>query len=227
MRLVTILAATVSLFSITGIATTASAAASDWAGWHADIGVGAASGKSEGDASYNPGLEPKGVVTKVGVGHRFAPDGHWVIDLNIGGEFGNQNASFSEVSCTVASCGYAETYTLQQSSRWSASIGGSVGHTIGRALVSVTAGLRASDYSVTDTYDVSAGPFSDYQYTRKGYRAGYYVGAKAEYALNDQWSLGAEFRHSELSEVKNEYTGGSDDSVYKENSITLGGSYRF
>lgn len=188
------------------------------------VALGSASGERHGDV-YDLDFTPKGTVATINIADSFTLGDHFVLGVEAEGQYGKQDASRSEVSCTIAWCGYDETVTRTKESRYALRLGASLGHPVGPVLVSALAGVEATDY--TDRWHYVSPTSPTWDYSQTGYRLGYYYGLRAEYPITDRVSVRTEWKRSDLSESESASTAGSSTTNYLSDTVTLGLQYRF
>jgi outer membrane immunogenic protein len=156
--------------------------------------------------------------------------GHIVVGLEgdmdaVSGRSG-QFASYNLPATALTS---ANTATIGHfsSADWTSTVRGRVGYATGKLLIYGTGGLAIADvrqqafygYAPTTTAAVAAanpsasyGPYGNYG-SQDRILTGWTVGAGAEWALNRQVSIGAEYRHSDYG-----------DTTYNVSSAAVGGT---
>jgi len=110
---------------------------------------------------------------------------------------------------------------------WTSTVRGRVGYAMGKLLVYGTGGLAIADvkegaaygYAPTTTAAVATanpgvayGPYSNYA-SRDNVLTGWTVGAGAEWALNRQVSIGAEYRHADYGHSTYDFGSGAPDTT--------------
>lgn len=219
------LAATAALFTVFA-APSAMAQSHDWSGWQVTLGASSVESTMDGDGVFSPvPVEPSGVMVDIGLNHRWRV-GHIVLGVHGSAQLGSVKDSDSQISCTVANCGFEEIQYSSERMDYTVSLGGSIGHEIGPVLVSVSAGVTLGDYTHTVLYD-SNGVYPKYEYEQKGFRAGVRFGLAAEYAFTDQWSGRIEISQTELVEQKVENTYDDYDAGLSVTTITAGMGWKF
>lgn len=193
------------------------------ADWTVGVTIGTASGSTDGDTNYAPAdVSPSGSTIGIIGGVSFDVADHFVLGIEAGVKAGDVSASDTSLSCPAAFCGVDEYVTYTESGSWSASLGGSIGHPVGPVLLSAVGGLEVGDFTRTFKYD-SGDYWPTYVFERTGYRVGGYAGLRADYAVNDRWSVRAEARRSVLNELSFSSNGnGGDSDVYTEDSLRVG-----
>ena len=110
---------------------------------------------------------------------------------------------------------------------WTSTVRGRVGYAMGRLLLYGTGGLALADVQQSAAYGyrpivrgtvatanpgVTYGPYSNYS-SQDDVLTGWTVGAGAEWALNKQVSIGAEYRHSDYGNSTYDFGSGAPDST--------------
>jgi outer membrane immunogenic protein len=120
-------------------------------------------------------------------------------------------------------CGNATT-----KSDWQGSARGRVGWAFNQILLYATGGWAFAH--ITNTYDTTAfgGGFASISGTRSGWT----VGGGAEYALNKNWSLRAEYRYSDFGNVADQssiafFPATRVNRHITESQVQAGFSYKF
>lgn len=187
-----------------------------WKGWYAGVyGGGAAnrSGVTTSTVFSQTGYFAASSVTAVnGQGSQKAkPTGfsgggtfgynHQTGSLVVGAEidFGAMNASDSVASGTTYPCCGTSRFTINQSTktRWLLTARPRLGAAIGKSLIYGTGGLAVTDvsYSATFTDTLSAATESG---SFKKNKAGWTIGAGAEFKLGQNWSVKGEYLYADL-----------------------------
>ena len=115
-------------------------------------------------------------------------------------------------------------FTCKDGSNWNASVRAKAGFAADRFLVYGTGGWGWADYNVSATNKGSGAFFSTS--TTKG---GWVVGAGASYAVNDKWSVNAEYLHYDLGSATPTALTFSGTFFEKPtiDTVVLGVSYKF
>lgn len=102
---------------------------------------------------------------------------------------------------------------------------GRLGYTWDRALFYVTGGAAFGDIQHNYANAAGADPAGTYNKTRVGYT----VGAGAEYALSNNWSVRAEYRYTDYGHTTDVAFLGTTpfDNKVQEHRVTVGFSYKF
>lgn len=200
------------------------AAAQDrWTGWTADVFVGNTTETSSSDDYYFDDVEPAGTVYGLGGGYRF-PLGHMVFGFEASAAIGSIEDSHSEVTCTVADCGFNEEVTYTVKSSYSGRFGVAVGHEFGPVLVSALAGIEVRDRGIFTEVDSDDPDSEDYFYDQTWAAFGPYFGVRAEYALTDRTAIGAEWTRSDVVQSTIEFDDGDsyeDSAKFNQARISL------
>lgn len=196
-----------------GFASTASAA---------DTYVAVTMGSTTVDSNSSP-LDPKGSVVQVTAGDDLFTVDRFTVSAEIAGSYGNAEASRTTPSCDVLNCGYDETRTQTDSSRWTVSAGVRISHPFGPVTVLLGGGFIAADYRERDRYD-SGGVFPTFTWQREGYGVGTYVDVAVAYPLTDSWALVGDYKKSSMTSQK--WSGGWSEQ-FDATTWSVGGVYTF
>ena len=170
-----------------------------WTGFYIGAQVGWARVHDDGSI-VNPGIpvainfpftiETDGVIGGAHIGYNLQY-GMWVFGVEGTVDGSDLNKSFTVGVCPLF-CGAATTKVGIQGS-----VQGHVGVAFDRVLLYATGGLAIAD--ITNTYDTTAfgGGFASIGGTRTGWTAG----GGAAFAVTNNWSVRAEYRHSDFGDV--------------------------
>jgi len=201
-----------------------------WTGFYIGGQVGWA--RAHDDASIvNPGVpvainlpftvEMDGVIGGAHVGYNLQY-GMWVFGVEGSVDWADLNKSFTVGICPLF-CGSATTDIGIQGS-----VRGRLGVAFDRVLLYASGGLAIAD--ITNTYDTTAfgGGFASIGGTRTGWTAG----AGAAWAVTNNWSVRAEYRHSDFGDVVDKsnvafFPATNLNRHVTEDQVQVGFSYRF
>lgn len=183
------------------------AAQERWTGWSADVFVGTTTETSSSDDGYLPDIEPTGTVYGLGGSYRF-PLGHIIVGVEASVTMGSVEDSDTLITCTVADCGFNEEVTYTVNSSYTGRFGVSVGHEFGPVLVSALAGIEVRDRGIYSEVESDDPDSEDYFYDQTWIAAGPYFGVRAEYALTDRITIGAEWTRSDVVQSTIEFDDG-------------------
>lgn len=183
------------------------AAQERWTGWTADLIVGTTTETASSDDGYFEDIEPRGTVYGLGGSYRF-PLGHIIVGIEASATMGSVEDSDTLITCTVADCGFNEEVTYTVNSSYTGRFGISVGHEFGPVLVSALVGIEVRDRGIYSEVESDDPDSEDYFYDQTWIAAGPYFGVRAEYALTDRITIGAEWTRSDVVQSTIEFDDG-------------------
>lgn len=195
-----------------------SAAQDRWSGWGADIFVGTSTETSSSDDGYFPNVEPAGTIYGLGGSYRRRMAGDLVVGVEASVAIGSVEDSFTETTT------FDEDVTYTVNTSYSGRFGFLVGHEFGPVLVSVLAGVEIRNRSIYTEVDSSDPDSKDYFYDQTWAAFGPYFGLRAEYALTDRTSIGAQWTRSEVIQSSIKFSDGDtyeDSAEYNEAQIRM------
>lgn len=209
--------------AVTSFLCVGQAAAQDrWTGLTADVFVGTTTESSSSDDQYFDNVEPTGTIYGLGGSYRTVLFGDLVVGVEASAATGNVQDSFHETTCTVSVCGYNEKITFTVKSSYSGRLGVSVGHEFGRhLLVSGVVGIELRDRGIFTEIESDG---DDFAYDQTWVAAGPYFGLRAEYALTDRITIGAEWTRSDVVQSIIEFDDGEsyeDSAEFTQGRLIL------
>ena len=105
------------------------------------------------------------------------------------------------------------------------SLRGRVGYSFGNVLLYTTGGIAFAN--IKETYFTGGGVRESFS----GTKAGWTLGAGIEYAINNNWSVRAEYRYTDFGNWRNNslvvFPGFTDRNQQREQTVRIGVTYRF
>jgi opacity protein-like surface antigen len=172
------------------------------------------------------GLSPKGTAVDVRLGNVFFDYDGWSVAAEAGAAYSNASASEQGTFCIDFDCNDEGIWTDEETSKWSGSLGLRVSRPVGPVVVSGIAGVRVAEFTRTSHYD-NAGFFPDETYENTAFAFGGYYGFGLDYPVNDRWSVGIEWQHSDLVQTKWEGSYGGDERGFTEETWKAGFRRKF
>ncbi|HEV2571834.1 outer membrane protein [Methylocella sp. CPCC 101449] len=177
-----------------------------WTGFYVGAQIGGGWGRSEiGAISYNA----NGVVGGLHAGYNM--------------QFGSIVAGVEgdiEATSLKGSTAFPGVL-LKTRAPWQGSVRARVGVAFDRALIYATGGVAIAQLK----HDIIIPPFA---FGTSTTRAGWTVGAGVEYAINNNWSVRAEYRYTDYGRYNTAFFPlGTANTRFKENAVRVGLSYRF
>ncbi|MGO9134618.1 MAG: outer membrane protein [Methylovirgula sp.] len=164
-----------------------------------------------GGAGFYPAYNPNGVTGGAHIGYNYQFSPNFVAGLE-----GDVNG----LSYNGSNSAFGLTYGTRE--LVDGSVRGRIGVAWDRALFYATGGAAFGDFR--NTYNF--GPFSDAQNVT---RVGWTVGGGVEYAIDNNWSVRAEYRYTDFGHFS-EFSPSLGSTVFKresDNKVQVGFSYKF
>lgn len=177
-----------------------------WTGFYVGAQIGGGWGRSElGNISYNA----NGVVGGLHAGYNMQ------FGSIVAGLEGDFEATSLKGSAAVGGA------LLKTRAPWQGSVRARVGVAFDRALIYATGGVAVAQLK----NDIFVPPFA---FGTTSTRAGWTLGAGVEYAINNNWSVRAEYRYTDFGRYNTTFFPlGTARTRFKENTVRVGVSYRF
>jgi outer membrane immunogenic protein len=162
----------------------------------------------------DPSIDPDGVVGGIHLGYNYQMSS---IVLGVEGDI--------EASGVDGSATNVFGVTTSFDNRWQGSLRGRLGAAFGPTLLYVTGGVAFADLRYR--YSTAATPVESFSDTK----AGWTLGAGAEFAFSPAWSTRLEYRYTDFGSITNTSLIGSPGFTYKHDpsfhTVRLGVSYHF
>lgn len=203
----------------------------NWSGLYGGVNLGwgfATSGWTDtfgdvaGIAGSSLGVKTNGVVGGIQAGFN-VQSGRWVYGLE--GTF-----SGSDIHGSLARSLPPAVGTFTNRTNWLASVTGRVGYSLPTSLLYVKGGVAFAEFENNFRLDGAAGPFIFPGQTAT--RTGWTIGAGAERALNDRWSLRYEWNYFDFGKQRYDtslpaFGPARIDIDQTVHTVTVGLNYRF
>jgi hypothetical protein len=196
-------------------------------GPYVGLSVGSVSTTSNTSSFVPNGPKPSGMLFEVTAGDQFT-FGHTELGVNINAGVTNTHSKHSNVTCTVANCGYDELQTLQGNHHLQGGVGATIADNItDHFQVGVEGGVEVTDFTQSVNYTSSTAGYVPFMYQQTSFEAGLYGGVFAKYKLTRHTSLLLDLRQTNFTSVRYKSTYG--DSIDKEmtRTISVGFTHRF
>ncbi|MCE9507849.1 MAG: porin family protein [Alphaproteobacteria bacterium] len=209
--------------AIVSIPSLSASAATDWSGFYAGLNAGGSFSSADAKttvedqfdyfaASSVTSINDNGAHTlkqdnftggaQAGVNFQ---DGNFVYGFEA--DFGAFNAADSHsVTATYPCCG-PDTYTLRQEvdTSWLLTVRPRIGWAMDNILIYGTGGISVSNVSAKETFTDTFGPAVETS-SKSDTKTGWNLGAGAEVAMEDGWSVRGEYLYTDLGKVSSRST---------------------
>ncbi|MGH6979815.1 MAG: outer membrane protein, partial [Stellaceae bacterium] len=204
-----------------GLLVSAAAQAQTWNGPEIGVQGGYGWGTSSGitsDLTGATGPFPYSFTPSGGLGGAHAGY-NWQWGPYVLGLEGDAEGGF--ISGSTTSVTGADAVRVHSNLYFDASLRGKFGYSFGRLLPYATGGVAFGN--VTTSYNFDGAPLG----SATGVRVGWTAGGGLNYALTPNWSLGAEYRYTDLGSRHSGVNGFVDSNSYNYNVVRAVLTYRF
>lgn len=187
--------------------------AMNWSGFYAGVQAGVAKQRDnysstdadwDGSAWVSSAMEGVSNMSKssfvggvhAGFNHQI---GTFVVGLEADVEGVSGKNSYSAFEAADSTYLYSETWSVTSQLKWQGSVRARAGVAVDRALIYVTGGVAAGQFSTVYSSVISSPASASHSFSDT--RFGYTVGAGVQYALTDAWSVRAEYRYTDFGKL--------------------------